>query len=56
MTGRTPVARRARQAVARVPMDFDAGEHLHLVGENLARLKVSVAVLVLEDDDPIAEV
>jgi len=36
--------------------EFDAGEHLQLVGEDLALVGFSVAVLVVENDDAIAEV
>ena len=36
--------------------DLDAGEHLHLVGEDLARVEVTVAVLIFKDKDAIAQV
>ena len=46
--------RRAHQPDAAAP-DLHAGQHLHLIGEDLARLGHAVAVLVLEDDDAIAQ-
>src|SRR5262245_26927013 len=35
---------------------FNAGEHLHFVGENLARIEMAIAVLVFEDEDKITQV
>ena len=36
--------------------DLDARKHLHLVGENLARVESAVAILVFKDEDAIAQV
>ena len=46
--------RRAHHPHAAVA-DLDAGEHLHVVGEHLARVEAAVAVLVFEDEDAVAQ-
>ena len=47
--------RRTHHPHAAVP-DLDAGEHLQLVSEHLARVKVAVTVPVFKDKDAIAQI